>query len=437
MSKWRDKIAVNPACELIPPMSAEELATTGKDIKANGLLHPIVFWRDEETKKESLLDGRSRLDAYEAERLPIFAADLPIFTPDGALVVPYVIRTLNPKGPHDVKRPESETPESYVWSANVHRRHMSAEGKRKAIAALLKVDPSKSDRQVAKETGSSPQTVGRERHKSNVPMEHKPRIEASGRKARGRKPGKLPAPSPRMQAAPTGKPDCPDCKGEGTLTGTFGSDTKPTTVSCSCTKESAAPTTAPEPEQPPKVQTTLGPRFGATDGTTAAELDRRNAGRPLTRINALTAPAEPTPEETAEVRKAVHAASEATTPEPRLMSEWLVAADEQKSEFVNSVGLVKLYELASEAQRKQLEAHFPTARWKKDKGLEGVKTTIAHEAGEAAKALPAPATARLCAQCNDGSGMLDFVDGRWLHKECVEHWHRSHGGVRYSNGEAA
>ena len=50
MSKWRDKIAVNPACELIPPMSAEELATTGKDIKANGLLHPIVFWRDEETK---------------------------------------------------------------------------------------------------------------------------------------------------------------------------------------------------------------------------------------------------------------------------------------------------------------------------------------------------------------------------------------------------
>jgi hypothetical protein len=49
---------------------------------------------------------------------------------------------------------------------------------------------------------------------------------------------------------------------------------------------------------------------------------------------------------------------------------------------------VRLYELASEAQRKQLEAHFPTARWKKANGLDGVKTTIAHD--ETAKALPAP-----------------------------------------------
>jgi ParB-like chromosome segregation protein Spo0J len=72
----------------------------------------------------------------------------------------------------------------------------------------------------------------------------------------------------------------------------------------------------------------------------------------------------------------------------RLMSEWLVANEEQKSEFINSVGLVKFYDLASEAQRAQLEAHLPTMRWKKEKGLGGVKKTID---GTASKALPAPA----------------------------------------------
>jgi hypothetical protein len=58
------------------------------------------------------------------------------------------------------------------------------------------------------------------------------------------------------------------------------------------------------------------------------------------------------------------------------LADWSQLNDEQQSAFVNTVGLVKLYELASDAQRKQLEAHFPTTRWKKANGLEGVKTTI-------------------------------------------------------------
>jgi hypothetical protein len=71
----------------------------------------------------------------------------------------------------------------------------------------------------------------------------------------------------------------------------------------------------------------------------------------------------------------------------RLTSEWLVATGEQKSEFVNSIGLVKFYEIASDAQRAQLEAHFPTTKWKKENGLDGVKQTIDCTA---VKALPKP-----------------------------------------------
>ena len=151
MNGWRYVIDIHPAANLIPPMSAEEVRATGKNIRVEDLKHRIVFWRGEETKKESLIDGRSRLDAMEAEGLPIFA--------DGKLIVPHFIRTLNPQGPNDVKRPENETPESYVWSANIHRRHLNAEGKRKAIANALKANPEKSNRQIAKLIGVSHNTV--------------------------------------------------------------------------------------------------------------------------------------------------------------------------------------------------------------------------------------------------------------------------------------
>jgi len=71
------------------------------------------------------------------------------------------------------------------------------------------------------------------------------------------------------------------------------------------------------------------------------------------------------------LKKAAKPASPVT-----LTSEWLVASEEKKSEFVNSVGLVRLYELASDAERRQLEAHLPTAKRKKDNELDNVKKTI-------------------------------------------------------------
>jgi Domain of unknown function (DUF4326) len=48
---------------------------------------------------------------------------------------------------------------SYVISANVRRRHLTGAQKRELIGKLLKLDPSRSDRQIAKDVGASHVTV--------------------------------------------------------------------------------------------------------------------------------------------------------------------------------------------------------------------------------------------------------------------------------------
>ena len=64
--KWREQYKVHPAADVFPMMSDEELAELGKDIKANGLKHPIILLHTADTTREEvLLDGRNRLEAME------------------------------------------------------------------------------------------------------------------------------------------------------------------------------------------------------------------------------------------------------------------------------------------------------------------------------------------------------------------------------------
>jgi ParB-like chromosome segregation protein Spo0J len=51
---------VHPIADLFPMMTDEELADLAADIKANGLLHPIVV-----DKEGALIDGRNRARACE------------------------------------------------------------------------------------------------------------------------------------------------------------------------------------------------------------------------------------------------------------------------------------------------------------------------------------------------------------------------------------
>ena len=54
---------------------------------------------------------------------------------------------------------------AYVISANIHRRHLTAEDKRKLIADVLKAKPELSDRQIAEQVKDDHKKVGRVRKK--------------------------------------------------------------------------------------------------------------------------------------------------------------------------------------------------------------------------------------------------------------------------------
>ena len=120
----------HPLSNLLPPMEPEEYEAFKADIKAHGLQEPITLYQGK------ILDGRNRYEAYRKTGL---TDDIP------------------------VREYLGDDPAEFVVSMNVHRRHLTAERKREAIAALLKVSPTKSDRQVAKTVKVSPTYVGKVR----------------------------------------------------------------------------------------------------------------------------------------------------------------------------------------------------------------------------------------------------------------------------------
>ena len=140
-ASWRDVLPIHPAAELFPPMTDDALVTLGEDIKTVGLRVPIVLCKGDGYESLALLDGRSRLDATERVGIEIVK--------DGKLdycAFPYEVYEGDPY--------------AFAVSANLHRRHLTAEQKRKLIAVLLKAQPSKSNREIARQAKASPTTVG-------------------------------------------------------------------------------------------------------------------------------------------------------------------------------------------------------------------------------------------------------------------------------------
>ena len=124
----------HPAAELFPLMAKDELQTLAADIKKNGLLVPITLNKD-----GALLEGRNRLNACQ-------------------------IAGVEPR--FDTYR--GNDPVGFVMSANIHRRHLTTSQKRDLVAKLLKLEPGKSDRQVAATAKVSPTTVANERKKAEA-----------------------------------------------------------------------------------------------------------------------------------------------------------------------------------------------------------------------------------------------------------------------------
>jgi hypothetical protein len=144
-STWRDEIKVHPAADLFPPMSDADLDALGADIKKNGLAHRITLWgprcseinKDFQFKDFQLLDGRNRLEAMVRAGIQVHLDRHFEFCFTDMKIDPY----------------------EYVVSANIHRRHLTAEQKRNLIAQLLKREPGKSDRAVAKAVRVDHKTV--------------------------------------------------------------------------------------------------------------------------------------------------------------------------------------------------------------------------------------------------------------------------------------
>jgi hypothetical protein len=183
MKSWRDVLPIHPAAELFPRMTPEELRALGEDITANGLMSPIVLWQPDLNSPAKLLDGRNRLDAVAlVRRQPVRIEPL-----GGVKRWRIVLRDSREIGGADrvIVLDKSVDPYAYVISANIHRRHLTAEQKRELIAKLIKATPEKSDRQIAETVKASHHTVGAVRSKmeSRGQVAHvEKRTDSKGRK---------------------------------------------------------------------------------------------------------------------------------------------------------------------------------------------------------------------------------------------------------------
>ena len=169
-TSWRDHLPIHPACNLIPKMSVEELTTLAEDIKRSGGLRPeigrVVVWKRQQNSAPELLDARSRLDGLEAAGMTVRVEQVGteadphvrLWYRESDRHVWFPIETVELRG----DRPGGD-PYEFVNSANISRRHLTAEVKRQTTAKLLKATPEKSNASIAKQAKVDDKTVAKVR----------------------------------------------------------------------------------------------------------------------------------------------------------------------------------------------------------------------------------------------------------------------------------
>jgi hypothetical protein len=168
----RDVLPIHPVADMFPLMQGAEFDQLVADIKQHGLRERIVTYDDK------IIDGRNR--ALACEKAGVEPQYRP-FQGEPKDVVPFII------------------------SANIHRRHLTAEQKRELIAKVLAANPEKSDRALADQMKVDKNVVSRIRKKveatgASAPVEKRTGKDGKARKqpARNRaqsKPAKAKAPS--------------------------------------------------------------------------------------------------------------------------------------------------------------------------------------------------------------------------------------------------
>jgi GNAT superfamily N-acetyltransferase len=120
VANWRDLVKIHPAADIFPMMSDAELDALATDIDEDILRVPLSLWRAREGADWQLLDGRNRVAAMA--RLV-----------DGVARIEGAIGFANTYEAH-------VDPWAFAISANILRRHLDAEQKRKVIADLVLAD---------------------------------------------------------------------------------------------------------------------------------------------------------------------------------------------------------------------------------------------------------------------------------------------------------
>ena len=167
---------------MFPMMSDAEINEMASDIKKNGLRESIVFWEDNSEQKNGaqgpfplfLLDGRNRVEALRRLGEGDYIKPDRAFSEKSVSTVRVIhaIRqefSLTLGGGAGVQKGKWVTevePWSYVMSMNAHRRHLTPEQKREAIAMFIKNNPKSSDRKVAQSLKVSDHTVADVRKES-------------------------------------------------------------------------------------------------------------------------------------------------------------------------------------------------------------------------------------------------------------------------------
>jgi ParB-like chromosome segregation protein Spo0J len=187
---WRQVLPVHPAALIVPANSKDKLIEIGRSIKATGMIVPVVIMSEptdpatEGGVKFSLLDGQSRLDAMELVGIKCTIER----TVDGQLII--VAAGFDIPRPNIIPARDID-PYAFVTAANVARRHLNREAKRKIAADLIEVRPDLTDRAIAGMACLDHKTIAaiRKQAQRNGEIPHNAeRVEKDGRRARGRKP---------------------------------------------------------------------------------------------------------------------------------------------------------------------------------------------------------------------------------------------------------
>jgi hypothetical protein len=150
----------HPISNMFPLLEGGEFAALVEDIRAHGLQQEIILYEGQ------ILDGRNRYRAcLQTGVEPRFREMLFGSYADAV---------------------------AYAIGANIHRRHLTAEERRKIIEQLLKANPEQSDRQIARTARVSDKTVGAVRNNAEARAEipHvENRTDSKGRSQPARKAG--------------------------------------------------------------------------------------------------------------------------------------------------------------------------------------------------------------------------------------------------------